>query len=66
MQYISRLEASLKQINFAFSEMNFDVTLKYGVSMCKKDDTVGTLMQRVNKALTKAKKSRMADIKYLL
>jgi diguanylate cyclase (GGDEF)-like protein len=66
MQYISKLEASLKQINFAFSDMNFDVALKYGVSMCKKDDSVDTLMQRVNKALVKAKKSRTTDIEYLL
>lgn len=66
MQYISKLEESLKQINFAFSDMNFDVGLKYGVSMCKKDDTVSTLMQRVNQALLKAKKSRTTDIEYLL
>lgn len=66
MQYINKFEASLKQINFAFNEMNFDVNLKYGVTMCKKDDTVDTLMQRTDKALVKAKKSRTTDIEYLL
>ena len=66
MQYINKFEESLKQINFAFNDMNFDIKLKYGVTMCKKDDTVDTLMQRLSKALTKAKKSRIADIEYHL
>lgn len=66
MHYINKFQDSLKQINFAFNEMNFDVELKYGVTMCKKDDTVETLIQRATKALTKAKKSRITDIEYLL
>jgi diguanylate cyclase (GGDEF)-like protein len=66
MHYINKFEASLKQISFAFNDMHFDVGLKYGVTMCKNDDTVDTLMQRANKALVKAKKSRVTDIEYLL
>jgi PleD family two-component response regulator len=66
MHYINKFQESLKQISFAFNDMNFDVELKYGVTMCKKDEAVDTLVQRVEKALGKAKKSRITDIEYLL
>ncbi len=66
MQYINKFEASLQQIDFMFNDLGFDVELKYGVTMCKKDDTVDTLMQRASKALSRAKKSRTTDIEYLL
>jgi diguanylate cyclase (GGDEF)-like protein len=66
MQYINKFETSLKQIGFMFNDLSFDVELKYGVTMCKQDDTVDSLIQRANKALNKAKKSRITDIEYLL
>jgi len=66
MHYINKFEESLKQISFAFNDMNFDVDLKYGITMCKKDDTAETLIQRAEEALTKAKISRITDIEYLL
>ncbi len=66
MHYINKFQDSLKEIAFSFGGMSFDVELKYGVTLCKKDDTVDALIERASKALIKAKKNRIADIEYLL
>ncbi len=66
MQYITKLEASLKKTSFQFNELNVLVDLHYGVTMIKADDTVNSLIERVQNALKKAKKSRASHIEFLL
>jgi len=66
MQYIQKFEKALTDINFCFNDFNFDIELNYGVTLSKKDDTIHKLLDRANKALSKAKKSRTTHIEYLL
>lgn len=66
MQYIQKFEESLKKFNFCFNDFNLDVDLYYGVSMSKDNDTIHSLIERAHKALTKAKKSRISNIEFLL
>ena len=66
MQYIQKFEEALKQINFCFNDFNFDIELNYGITMTKEDDNINALLERAHQALTRAKKSRTANIEYLL
>jgi diguanylate cyclase (GGDEF)-like protein len=66
MQYIKKFEEELSRINFCFNDFNFDIELNYGVTLSKEDDTIHKLVDRANKALSKAKKSRATHIEYLL
>lgn len=66
MQYIKKFETSLKQVNFHFGDLEFDVDVHYGVTLCKEDDSIPFLLQRVQKALGRAKKSKGSHIEFLL
>jgi len=66
MQYIQKFEEALRQHSFCFNDFNFDVDLSYGITLTKEDDTLNALLERTNKALSKAKKSPSSHIEYLL
>ncbi len=66
MQYIRKFEETVKSIEFTFNDFRFDVDLYFGVTLSQENDTVNELIKRANKALEKAKKSRTANIEYLL
>lgn len=66
MQYLKRFEAKFKQIALCYNGFNFDIEFNYGITLTKENDSVSTLLERANKALGKAKKSRGANIEFLL
>lgn len=66
MQYLKRFEERFKQIELGFNGFSFDIEFNFGVTISKEEDTVGTLLERANKALIKAKKSRTTHVEFLL
>jgi diguanylate cyclase (GGDEF)-like protein len=66
MQYIKRFDERFEQIALSFNGFSFDIEFNFGVTISKEEDTVGTLLERANKALSKAKKSRTTHVEFLL
>lgn len=66
MTYIQKLEEAINRIEFCFNDFNFDVDLNFGITICKEGDTIITLLDRMNLALNKVKKSDSSHVECLL
>ena len=66
MQYLKKIEKELTNRVFKMNDFTIEVTVAFGITMCKENDTTDSLLDRANKALVKAKKSHASHIEYLL
>jgi len=64
MHFIKKFEEVLLVTSFHFSDINFNIKVDYGVTSIQKDETVDTLIQRLQQKLEESKKTSTTQMKY--
>lgn len=63
--YIKNLDAALHNIRFHFNDLNFHITINYGITISKPDDTLDVLLERLHQNLLQNKETSRTDIEYV-
>lgn len=64
LKFIKKFEQSLRKIVFHFEDLKFYVKINYGITSYVEDDNTEFLLNRLQNALTTAKKSSESHIEY--
>jgi diguanylate cyclase (GGDEF)-like protein len=64
MRYIKKLETAIRTLKFHYQDINFRVNVNCGITMTQPDDTLHSLLQRLQTDLLAKKEASTADIDY--
>lgn len=61
--FAEKIRKAIEALKFKYKDKEFNITVSFGVAQFKPNDTIETLIERVDKALYEAKKSRNKVVK---
>ncbi|MGC8501959.1 GGDEF domain-containing protein [Desulfurella sp.] len=65
-QFAEKIRKETEKLKFKYKDKEFHITISLGVAQFRQEDTIETLIERADKALYEAKKTRNSTLKEIL